>query len=752
MSAGSDVERLQRLGRAFDQLLRSDPRVRPRVAAALGRYYELAERHRSSERQARAAVVRAVRDVLRAGWLRQHAPGYRGLWHARRIEWVFSDHWDLLAGARACARVARNPDDPSLERTQTRCGECCPIDTVEQLAAQALEGLENHEARQVRATEAAAEDGLREARERVRRGTHRSAAVDVFYCAPEEAFNVPKHPEAMRWDDLVQLPRADRLAVAYARLAGLRDTLSLDEPLTGPEPAVDAQDATTFDCYGDHCGLRAALPTEGENNQLVPDPGRLSPDIGDALMRLVESDLADESRQTYTPDSALALLARYPSWRLPELPGGITADLLRVLDADGLIEVRTWTLQNITTDPNDPKPLVPQPTWFGWNSTVAKPDVTGTLEALFEEARTDPRRAAEVRVSQRGRAELTKRSLAAATKPPEVVEVPEPSRPVSRSELLDWIVKELVSAQMAWMAYGHEGVSYATKDAGVTIQGARGDEYKVPIPDAKRIERRARVKAADLPPAERRVPLPVHVSNARVALETFIEWCAGIQPIGLPSLSNADATGASAAEPGNPDHLEISLTEPKISAESRSPVLQAVGEVYRVVFGVETGLFRRSRSLEQLEWILRCPHPADAILALDLMGTPAEAAAGSGSKQPVLDPQAARDCREELVQLEKDIAEARRCGQDDEVAQLEADKTELLKLAAAATGLHGKARSLGVQDPAEKARRAVAAGLKRLYERLRQAEPPLPGLADHLQKYVRPEGNGFAYRPPVDVG
>ncbi len=118
-------------------------------------------------------------------------------------------------------------------------------------------------------------------------------------------------------------------------------------------------------------------------------------------------------------------LAKRDSWRIPELPPSITEDVLRVLDARGWIEFAVWRLASVRQntglfpDGFEPRrdesigwfsPLMGvlfyrHQSGFAWsNPEQSKQDLT--LTSILAEGRRRPREAAEVRVSERGRAIL----------------------------------------------------------------------------------------------------------------------------------------------------------------------------------------------------------------------------------------------------------------------------------------------------------------------------------------------------------
>jgi hypothetical protein len=113
----------------------------------------------------------------------------------------------------------------------------------------------------------------------------------------------------------------------------------------------------------------------------------------------------------------LEQLDRPVTWRLSALPTGITVEVLRLLDARGLIELRGWQLDNPTTDPRRPQPLVPVPSSLGWVSPTAKPMIYGTWEQIVAAAAHDPRLVPEIRLTEAARAQLAESRLGLGASP-----------------------------------------------------------------------------------------------------------------------------------------------------------------------------------------------------------------------------------------------------------------------------------------------------------------------------------------------
>jgi len=76
---------------------------------------------------------------------------------------------------------------------------------------------------------------------------------------------------------------------------------------------------------------------------------------------------------------------------------------------------------------------------------------------------------------------------------------------------------------------------------------------------------------------------------------------------------------------------------------------------------------------------------------------------------------------------------------------LRAKKEELLRQVVAVTGKGGKLRSSKTDE--DRLRDRIRKSLSRAYCILREANPSLSSLADHLEAFIQPTGDGFIYNP-----
>lgn len=136
----------------------------------------------------------------------------------------------------------------------------------------------------------------------------------------------------------------------------------------------------------------------------------LSDGVFAASVELIDLLLAACERDggcTDTPKSALGLLAVRKEWRLEEVRGTVGLDMLRALDAEGFIQVRPWLWQAQGARPGQPVTSLPKP--LEWFSPIATPQYGGPWEGVFRGDRDEePPVWWEVRVTDRGRAELAR--------------------------------------------------------------------------------------------------------------------------------------------------------------------------------------------------------------------------------------------------------------------------------------------------------------------------------------------------------
>jgi pyruvate/2-oxoacid:ferredoxin oxidoreductase beta subunit len=108
-----------------------------------------------------------------------------------------------------------------------------------------------------------------------------------------------------------------------------------------------------------------------------------------------------------------------------------------------------------------------------------------------------------------------------------------------------------------------------------------------------------------------------------------------------------------------------------------------------------------------------------------------------------MDDTSLRDMRAEAARLDAEVQDALELGQYEKAALLSAEKDAIEEGIAKATGLRGRNRRH--TDECERARKAVAVGLKRA---LRHIGEKAPKIASHLENSIQAvRGTGWVYRP-----
>lgn len=108
-----------------------------------------------------------------------------------------------------------------------------------------------------------------------------------------------------------------------------------------------------------------------------------------------------------TESEALRLLSSRDVWDIDELPPEIDADILRYLDADGLIDARYVVMQNQQKHRGDSTPPKASPSH--WFSPILQPVVAGDWSRIAAKTTRDQQRhPPQVRVSDRGRAAVSR--------------------------------------------------------------------------------------------------------------------------------------------------------------------------------------------------------------------------------------------------------------------------------------------------------------------------------------------------------
>ncbi len=169
------------------------------------------------------------------------------------------------------------------------------------------------------------------------------------------------------------------------------------------------------------------------------------------------------------------------------------------------------------------------------------------------------------------------------------------------------------------------------------------------------------------------------------------------------------------------------------------------GNVWELRFADERGNFSDRKGLHILSRLLRFPE--ETVRATELQGLDPRAGTSTESVQAILDDEAKSRCRDRLAEMDREIEEAERNGDDATLPRLQTEKEQLVTELGTQLGLAGKSRNLGPRSPTESARVAVRQNLDRVFGGLRTAQPPMTRLADHLERSILNEGNAYAYRP-----
>ncbi|MBA3652779.1 MAG: AAA family ATPase [Actinobacteria bacterium] len=154
-------------------------------------------------------------------------------------------------------------------------------------------------------------------------------------------------------------------------------------------------------------------------------------------------------------------------------------------------------------------------------------------------------------------------------------------------------------------------------------------------------------------------------------------------------------------------------------------------------FDGTTVSIRASKGLRDLAVLLAAP--CREVAAADLMTSGEVAVSGADA---VLDDRARAEFRARLAELDADLATAETDNDLDRISLVRAERDALAHELAAALGLGGRSRTLG--DPAERARKAVAARLRDAIDKIGSQHPEL---GRHLRASVR-TGTFCSYTPP----
>jgi pimeloyl-ACP methyl ester carboxylesterase len=168
------------------------------------------------------------------------------------------------------------------------------------------------------------------------------------------------------------------------------------------------------------------------------------------------------------------------------------------------------------------------------------------------------------------------------------------------------------------------------------------------------------------------------------------------------------------------------------------------GDLWRVRYGGEEVHVRHCKGLGDLSRLLI--HPGQDIDAVDLV----QGAAGASARlhetvDGRLDRRAEREYRARVAEIEQELEQVTELADLGQLERLSSERETLLEELGRASGLHGRRRPL--EDPGEKARKAVSARIRDAIARLSRAHP---GLGSHLQATVK-TGRTCRYTPEANT-
>ncbi|HEU5279130.1 MAG TPA: AAA family ATPase [Gaiellaceae bacterium] len=241
--------------------------------------------------------------------------------------------------------------------------------------------------------------------------------------------------------------------------------------------------------------------------------------------------------------------------------------------------------------------------------------------------------------------------------------------------------------------------------------------------------------------------------RARVLLEQASALATRGEPADLGRLeANLDEAAQLCDELAIPAlRARVEALQERFSAPPAS-VFRREGDVWTIVYEDETFRLRDVKGLGYIATLLASPgrqaHVLELVNASDPVGGRAALAADavgapwSSDFAPLLDEQAKREYGRRLDELEDEIDEARRSGDDDRAARLAGELEFLTRELRSAVGLHGRDRTFA--SPQERARVSVTKAIKTA---IKLIDKHSPSLAAHLDTCVQ-TGRFCSYATP----
>jgi hypothetical protein len=117
------------------------------------------------------------------------------------------------------------------------------------------------------------------------------------------------------------------------------------------------------------------------------------------------------------------------------------------------------------------------------------------------------------------------------------------------------------------------------------------------------------------------------------------------------------------------------------------------------------------------------------------------------SPQPAMDEKALKEACERMSALRAEFEQAESEGRSLEAEESRKEFEEVRKQVNVAVKIGGQPRDLN--NPGNRLRPSIQAALVRVYRAMREAKPPMPKLAEHLESATSAEGLTYVYRPAM---
>jgi hypothetical protein len=168
------------------------------------------------------------------------------------------------------------------------------------------------------------------------------------------------------------------------------------------------------------------------------------------------------------------------------------------------------------------------------------------------------------------------------------------------------------------------------------------------------------------------------------------------------------------------------------------------GDGYRISGMGESGHIANLKGLRVIELLLSSPGQPVPMPILTTEN-PNASRSDKRSKQPTLDIEALRDAFQKRLSLQDEIAHAETAGRIQSANESRTELENLNRFLRPALAIDGKPRDLN--SLADSLRPRIIALLTRVYAKMRNANPPMTALANHLEQSISSQGLAFIYQP-----